>query len=77
MALTKYDPEKAKKPLWNDILKFSKSKILLAIVLILLSLTGIIIPIIPGIIFFILAIALLRKGTMAKIRRRIRLWRKS
>lgn len=64
-----------KNPLWEDILKFSKNKYILAALLILISLTGIIIPIIPGIFLFIIAVALLRKGWMAKIRNRIRLWK--
>jgi hypothetical protein len=64
-----------KNPLWEDILKFSKNKYILAALLILISLTGIIIPIIPGIFLFIIAVALLRKGWMANIRNRIRLWK--
>lgn len=77
MALIKYDPDNKKNPLWDDILQFSKNKILLAIGLILIGLTGFIIPIIPGILLIVLAVAILRKGTMAKIRRRFRLWRNS
>jgi len=36
---------------------------------------GIIVPVIPGIIFIILAIALFKKGWMSKIRERFRLWK--
>ncbi len=64
-----------KKPLWEEIRKFSKTKYFIAIVLIILAVLGIIVPIIPGIIFLILAIALFRKGWMSKIRTRIRLWK--
>ncbi len=75
MAIIKYSDGPGKNPLWEDILKFSKNKVVIAVILILASLTGIIIPIIPGIVFFFLAIALLRKGMMPKLRRRFRLWR--
>lgn len=76
MAIIKYHPgDSNKNPLWEEILKFSKNKIVIAVVLILVSVTGIIIPVIPGIVFFVLAIALLRKGMMPRFRRRFRLWR--
>lgn len=64
-----------KKPLWEDIRKFSKSKYFIVGILLILAMLGAIIPIIPGIILFILAMALLRKGWMAKIRSRFRLWK--
>lgn len=64
-----------KKPLWKEIRSFSKTKYLIAIALIILAVLGIIVPIIPGIIFIILAIALFKKGWMSKIRERFRLWK--
>ena len=64
-----------KKPLWEEIRKFSRTKYFIAIVLLILAGLGIIVPIIPGIIFLILAIALFRKGWMSKIRERFRLWK--
>ena len=70
MALIKYDPEKQKRPLWDEILKFSKNKYQLAIVLILIGLTGFIIPVIPGSLLLVMALALLRKGTMNCLRDR-------
>ena len=76
MAIVKYNPKNSRKPLWDDILAFSKNKYLLAIILILIGMLGIIIPIIPGILLFVIAVALLRKGTMSSIRQRFRLWRK-
>ncbi len=76
MAIVKYDPDSNKKPLWNEILSFSKNKYITALILVLIGLLGIIIPIIPGILLFVVAIALLRKGTMQKLRRRFRPGRK-
>ena len=64
-----------KKPLWEEIRKFSKTKYFIAIALIILAILGIIVPVIPGIIFIILAIALFKKGWMSKIRERFRLWK--
>ncbi|HES58933.1 MAG: hypothetical protein JW956_03560 [Calditrichaceae bacterium] len=68
------EPEN-KKALWEDIRQFSKTKYFIAVALILLAALGLIVPIIPGIIFIILAIALFKKGWMSKIRSRIRMWR--
>lgn len=64
-----------RKPLWEEIRKFSKTKYFIAIALIILAGLGVIVPIIPGIIFIILAIALFKKGWMSKIRERLRLWK--
>ena len=64
-----------KEPLWETILPFTKKKYILIPSLILLSLLGIVVPIIPGIVLFILAIMLMRKGTAAKMRKKIRLWK--
>jgi len=61
--------------LWPEILSFNKNKYLIVILLVLLAVTGLIIPVIPGILLFILAIALTRKGWMSYLRRRFRLWR--
>ena len=66
---------KEEKPLWREILAFNKSKYLIVIVLLLLAASGLIIPIIPGLLIFILALALLRRGWMTELRKRIRLWK--
>lgn len=70
MAIVKYDPDSNKTPLWNEILRFSKNKYIIALILVLIGLMGVIVPIIPGLLLFIMAIALLKKGTMQKLRRR-------
>ena len=70
MALIKYDPQKQKRPLWDEILSFSKNKYLLAALLVLIGLLGFVIPIIPGILLIVMAVALLRKGTMKALRKR-------
>lgn len=67
--------KKEKKPLWEDILSFSRNKYLIAIVLILVALLGLVVPIIPGLLLFLLALALLRKGWMPRLRKRWRLWK--
>jgi len=58
-----------KSDLLGEIKAFRKKKILFVIVLVLLGMLGAIIPIIPGTLFIILAIALVRRGWMEKIRR--------
>ncbi len=62
-------------PLWPGILSFSRSKYSIAIILVAVGLLGIIIPIIPGLLLFILALALTRKGLAQRLRRRWRLWK--
>lgn len=64
-----------KKALWEEIRTFSKNKIVIAITLVLVGLLGIIIPVIPGIFLFLLAIALFKKGWMTKFRKKFRLWK--
>jgi len=59
-------------PLWEDIKKFSGNKFNLAIVLVLIGLLGVFIPIIPGILFFLFAIALFKPGLMTKIRSKLK-----
>ncbi len=65
------EQENYKNPLWEDILKFRKNKLVLAVSLVLIGLTGIVVPIVPGLLLFILAIALFKKGWMQKIRSRL------
>ena len=55
--------------LLDEILSFRKHKYLWAVLLVLIGLSGIIIPIVPGFLFFLLALALVRHGMMAKLRR--------
>jgi len=65
----------AKEPLWEEILPFTKKKYILVPLLILLSFLGLIVPVIPGIVLFVLAIMMIRKGTASKLRRKFRLWK--
>jgi len=74
-SLKKRQNSEEKNPLWRDILAFNKSKYLIVLVLFILAASGLLIPIIPGLLLFILALALLRKGWMSHLRKRIRLWR--
>ena len=65
----KYQKRNEQKTLYDEIAKFRKRRILWAIVLMLISTTGIIIPIVPGTLLFLFALALVRPGLMAKLRR--------
>lgn len=56
------------KPLWEKIKHFSRNKYGWAFILVLLALVGIIVPVIPGLLFLLLAVALFRPGLMRKIR---------
>ncbi len=61
--------DSGKTDLLAKVKAFRKKKFLFIILLILLGMTGAIIPIIPGTLFIILAIALMKRGWMEKIRR--------
>ncbi len=62
--------------LWEDILRFSKNKYLTAVILILIGLLGVVVPVIPGLLLFLLALALVRKGMMTRLRRYFRTTKK-
>ena len=62
---------KRSNPLWEEIKRFSKQKYSLAIILVLVGVLGIIIPVIPGLLLILLAVALFKKGLMAKIMAKI------
>ncbi|NOX90407.1 MAG: hypothetical protein GXO77_15470 [Calditrichaeota bacterium] len=57
------------KTLLDEIKKFRSHKYFWVAGLLLLGLSGLIIPILPGFLFIILALALIRPGWMAKIRK--------
>ena len=63
--------KKKSRPLWDDILKFSRKKYGLALILILIGLLGIVVPVIPGLLLILFAVALLKPGLMAKVRARL------
>ncbi len=65
-------PSKNKHPLLDDILRFKKSKGILAFILVFIGLIGLVIPVIPGLLFFLLAVALFKPGLMAKIRQKLK-----
>ena len=56
-----------KKPLWEDILKFHKSRITLGVLLVILGIFGLLIPIIPGLIVILLGLALLAPDTFGSV----------
>ncbi len=58
--------------LLTKVKAFRKKKLWLIVLLLLLGMSGAIIPIIPGTLFIILAIALMRRGWMEKIRQYFR-----
>ncbi len=59
------------RPLWDEILKFSRKKYGLAFILVLIGLLGIIVPVIPGLLFIFFAVALLKPGLMVKVREKL------
>jgi hypothetical protein len=63
-----------RRPLWEDIRRFKKTKILLAVIFLSLGVLGFILPVIPGFLFILLAVAMLRPGMMKKIRNKLKEW---
>lgn len=65
---------KGQHSLWQEILTFKKYKILFLIILVILGGLGLIIPVIPGLLFLLLAVALFKPGLMQKIREKLKQW---
>ncbi|RLD09469.1 hypothetical protein DRI50_12155 [candidate division KSB1 bacterium] len=65
----KSNRQKEDNTLYEEIAKFRKRRIWWAIALVLISTTGIIIPIVPGTLLLLFALALIRPGIMEKLRR--------
>jgi membrane protein DedA with SNARE-associated domain len=59
------------RPLWGEILNFSRKKYILAFILVLLGLLGIVVPVIPGLLLLLFAAALLKPGLMKKVRAKL------
>ncbi|MGD9897578.1 MAG: hypothetical protein AB7T22_00490 [Calditrichaceae bacterium] len=64
-----------KKPLWEEIKHFTKKKSLLATLLIVIGLIGFVIPVIPGLLLILFAVALLKPGLMKQIREKLKKWK--
>lgn len=62
---------KRSNPLWEEIRRFTRKKYGWAILLLLIGMLGIVIPVIPGLLLILLAVALFKPGLMAKIRAKI------
>ncbi len=63
-----------KKPLWEEIARFTKKKFLIAGLLLVIGLVGFVIPVIPGVLLILFAVALLKPGLMKKIRAKLKKW---
>ena len=60
--------ENEKKPLWEEIVDFTKSKNKLAVALIALGLIGLVLPILPGVLLILVGIYLLKPEWIEKIK---------
>ena len=66
LKMTTMDEEK--KPLWEEIVDFTKSKNKLAVALIAIGVLGLILPIIPGLILIAVGIYLLKPEWAEKVK---------
>ncbi len=55
--------------LYDEIAKFRRRRWWWAFLLVLVAATGLVIPIVPGALLLLFALALIRPGLMAKLRR--------
>lgn len=60
----------SKRPLWEDILKFSKDKYKIASVLLIVGILGLVFPIIPGVLLIALGILILKPEWYEKVKRK-------
>jgi uncharacterized protein YqgC (DUF456 family) len=66
----KEDKMTDKKPLWQEIQKFSGQKWYIALILLLLGLFGLVLPVIPGVLLIALAVFLIKPGWYEKLKKR-------
>ncbi len=64
--------ENENKPLWEEIVDFTKSKNKLAVVLIGLGILGLVLPIIPGILLIAVGVYLLKPEWIEKVKEQFR-----
>ncbi len=60
--------DEEKKPLWEEIVDFTKSKNKLAVALIALGLIGLVLPVLPGLLLIVVGIYLLKPEWADKIK---------
>ena len=60
--------DEEKKPLWEEIVDFTKSKNKLAVALIALGLLGLVLPILPGLLLIFVGIYLLKPEWVEKLK---------
>jgi uncharacterized protein YqgC (DUF456 family) len=60
--------DEEKKPLWEEIVDFTKSKNKLAISLIALGLLGLVLPILPGLLLIFVGVYLLKPEWVEKLK---------
>ncbi len=58
-----------KQPLWPSIIKFSGQKIWLAILFVIIGLFGIVLPVIPGLLFLAAAVLLIKPEWYEKLKK--------
>jgi hypothetical protein len=58
--------------LWEDIARFSKNKYKIAAVFIILGLSGLILPVIPGLLLLAIGIFIIKPEWFSKIRDKLR-----
>ena len=61
-----------KKPLWEDIIAFTRSKNKVGVGLIILGLMGLLLPIIPGILLVVAGIIILKPEWYERLKKKIK-----
>jgi len=72
MNAMSHSSEKHKRPLIDEIRSFRKNKLKTALILLFLGLAGLVLPIIPGLLFILLAVWLIFPDQSEKVWERIK-----
>ena len=70
MKINRAEIMQEKQPLWPSIVKFSGQKVWLAILFVIIGLFGIVLPVIPGLLFLAAAVFLIKPEWYEKLKQR-------
>ena len=64
--------ESDKKPLWQDIMSYTRNKNKIAVVLIIIGILGLVLPVLPGILLIAFGLFILKPEWVDKLRERVK-----
>ena len=64
--------ESHKKPLWQDILSYTRSKNKIAVALIIIGVLGLALPVLPGVLLIVIGLLILKPEWADKLKQKLR-----